>query len=354
MQDYSGVNWGWYVDDVCVIRTPACVSAPVSWDLENGWGDWWADNGVWEIGHPDTVVVPHSGQNCAGTVLDGNYPDYTNTRLVSPALCLPNINPQNEALYLQFWHWFKFDGDDWGRVQISVDSGSTWQSWATISNDFTGNSVVWSPYDVDISKYAGKRVRFGFYLMQDYSGVNWGWYVDDACVTIRLDSFKVLNPIGGECFGIQPCSSTVIWYWENWSGTLEYVKIEFSSDAGNTWKTLEDSAYNNGFWNGVLDSLPSNNCLIKISDVDDGFPLDVSDSVFTVKFIRGDANLDCKVTVSDVVYLINYLFKGGPPPKCLPEPYTTCGDTNSDGKVSISDIVYLINYLFKGGPAPVC
>jgi len=32
--------------------------------------------------------------------------------------------------------------------------------------------------------------------------------------------------------------------------------------------------------------------------------------------IGGDANCDGKVTVSDVVYLINYLFKGGPPPGC--------------------------------------
>jgi len=28
-----------------------------------------------------------------------------------------------------------------------------------------------------------------------------------------------------------------------------------------------------------------------------------------------DANGDSKVTVSDVVYLVNYLFKGGPPAK---------------------------------------
>jgi len=26
-----------------------------------------------------------------------------------------------------------------------------------------------------------------------------------------------------------------------------------------------------------------------------------------------DTNGDCQVTVSDVVYLVNYLFKGGPP-----------------------------------------
>jgi hypothetical protein len=62
--------------------------------------------------------------------------------------------------------------------------------------------------------------------------------------------------------------------------------------------------------------------------------------------LSGDANGDGKISVSDVVYLINYLFKGGPPP-------INPSDANGDGKISVSDVVYLINYLFKGGPPPV-
>ncbi|MFH0931448.1 MAG: dockerin type I repeat-containing protein [Candidatus Zixiibacteriota bacterium] len=67
-------------------------------------------------------------------------------------------------------------------------------------------------------------------------------------------------------------------------------------------------------------------------------------------FKRGDANGDRIVTVADVIYLINYLFKGGPEPQPV-----QAGDANCDGKVNVSDVVYLINYLFKGGPPPpVC
>ena len=62
---------------------------------------------------------------------------------------------------------------------------------------------------------------------------------------------------------------------------------------------------------------------------------------------RGDANSDGKITVSDVVYLVNYLFKGGPPPAVF-----LAGDANCDTKVTVSDVVYLVNYLFKGGPPP--
>lgn len=74
----------------------------------------------------------------------------------------------------------------------------------------------------------------------------------------------------------------------------------------------------------------------------------LTDSItFTLYVRRGDANGDGKTTVSDVVFLVNYLFKGGPAPVPLES-----GNANCDTKVTISDVVYLVNYLFKGGPPP--
>jgi parallel beta-helix repeat protein len=71
---------------------------------------------------------------------------------------------------------------------------------------------------------------------------------------------------------------------------------------------------------------------------------------FTImKVVCGDANNDDIINVVDVVYLINYLFIGGP----APVPMKCVGDVNGDGIVNISDVVYLINYLFIHGPAPV-
>ena len=281
---WSGTGRGWYVDDVCVIKTSTCVTAPLCFDFEEGWGDWNVRNGVWEIGQPDSaVIVPHSKQNCAGTVLNGNYPDYQSSSLLSPPICLPNINSANEGLYLRFWHWFQLDGDDGGRMQISVDSIGNWQPWKDISGDFRGTSSIWSPVAIDISQYANNRVRFGFYLWQDgfWSGTGRGWYIDDVCIDILSDSITVLSPNGGESWDIG-VTHTINWNWQDWSGTFQFVKIELSRDNGDNWQTLADSVSNNGFWQGNITGPTSDRCLIKISDAADGIPSDVSDGLFTI------------------------------------------------------------------------
>ena len=64
-------------------------------------------------------------------------------------------------------------------------------------------------------------------------------------------------------------------------------------------------------------------------------------------YICGDANGDGVINSADVVYLINYLFKGGP----APDPLWS-GDVNCDEIINSADVAYLIDYLFKGGPPP--
>ncbi len=66
-------------------------------------------------------------------------------------------------------------------------------------------------------------------------------------------------------------------------------------------------------------------------------------------FMRGDANGDGIINVPDVVYLVNYLYRGGDPPD--PEE---AGDANCDDIVNVADVVYLVNYLYRGGDPPGC
>ncbi len=65
------------------------------------------------------------------------------------------------------------------------------------------------------------------------------------------------------------------------------------------------------------------------------------------EYVCGDANGNGAISISDVVYLLNYIFSGGPAPNPV-----IAGDANCSGLVTISDAVYLINYIFSGGAAP--
>ncbi len=71
----------------------------------------------------------------------------------------------------------------------------------------------------------------------------------------------------------------------------------------------------------------------------------VGDACCCVK--RGDIDHTGDIKVSDLTYLVNYLFKGAGGPPCPSE-----GDANADGSVVVSDLVYLVNYLFREGATP--
>ncbi len=64
-------------------------------------------------------------------------------------------------------------------------------------------------------------------------------------------------------------------------------------------------------------------------------------------YVNGDADRNGIVNVLDVIFLIDYKFKGGPAPDPL-----SAGDADCDDNVNIIDMIYLIDYKFKGGPEP--
>jgi hypothetical protein len=62
----------------------------------------------------------------------------------------------------------------------------------------------------------------------------------------------------------------------------------------------------------------------------------------------GDANFSGTINVGDAVFLINYIFKSGPPPLIM-----NWADPNFDCEVNVGDVVYLINYVFRSGDEPL-
>jgi RHS repeat-associated protein len=71
-------------------------------------------------------------------------------------------------------------------------------------------------------------------------------------------------------------------------------------------------------------------------------------------FVRGDANADGAVDVSDPIFALLWRFAGGPEPPCL-----DAADANDNGAIDVSDAIWLLQFLFRGGneppePFPAC
>jgi hypothetical protein len=99
-------------------------------------------------------------------------------------------------------------------------------------------------------------------------------------------------------------------------------------------------------YSGILDELAIYDLALTDSQVEDHYQLGLSGSGYC-EFGFGDADSNGIVNISDAVFLISYIFGGGPAPSPL-----LAGDADCNSIINISDAVYLISYIFGGGPEP--
>ncbi|MEE3200000.1 MAG: hypothetical protein VX254_08210, partial [Planctomycetota bacterium] len=86
-----------------------------------------------------------------------------------------------------------------------------------------------------------------------------------------------------------------------------------------------------------------------------GIQLDPDAGIFPV-VLNGDLNGDSGRDISDAVYLLTWLFQGGPEPAdagcAAGDNSIRNGDANGDLGRDISDATYLLRWLFHGGNEP--
>lgn len=162
-------------------------------DFETGGPDWTTTAGIWQVGQPTAGPAgARAGNLCAGTVLNGNYTGYDDSRLVYPTLSgtlitLPTVQA-DEELRLRYWAWVSYSSYDYGYVQVDwwdAEAGN-WHGWETVPHSKALDSVyaLWHQRDVDLTPYSGKSIRLAFYHTANrnvygHASESTGWYIDD-------------------------------------------------------------------------------------------------------------------------------------------------------------------------------
>lgn len=126
-------------------------------------------------------------------------------------------------------------------------------------------------------------------------------------------------------------------------------------------RTVDEDASDLTFWwmidGEFLDSgevtevelpLGSYEITLVVRDEFDAISMDVLLVEVEFPFLRGDANLDRNLNLSDAVFVLNFLFLSGDLLPCFDS-----ADANDDSVVDLADAVFILNYLFRGGnPIP--
>ena len=171
---------GWYVDSVQLETGPMTLNNPEG--FETGFGDWSVEGGVWQMGIPTSGPTGvFEGEAVAGTILNGNYPNGTKSRLVSPEFRVPSAFT---APQISFREWQAMRSGDSPMVQVRVSGGD----WSNLSDLSGSNSGSWERRTWDITPYASQNIQFGFLLSANNSGTDAGWYLDQF-------SLETLDPI---------------------------------------------------------------------------------------------------------------------------------------------------------------
>jgi hypothetical protein len=184
----SYVAEGWYLDDVEMVSGPMEFRNPEGFEAPDFWDHWYADNGVWEVGIPNYGPTNASaGVHIAGTVLDGDYCDAyygRDSRLVSPWLRLPGSGTPR----LGFQHWYSFNLNDYGVVEVRTPEGA----WDELAR-FTANSAgKWYAASQSLGQYVGKDIQIAFRFHAETYGsghtsyVAPGWYLDQVEIRTGL------------------------------------------------------------------------------------------------------------------------------------------------------------------------
>ena len=248
--EYSINNGGFW--NLITASTPAAAGA-YSWFIPNA---------------PSTNVKVRISDALNITLIDASNNNFTIQNPTSIVVTAPN---GGEVYDIGTAYDITWTAQNVANVKIenSINGGLNW-TVITTSVPMTSGTYSWTIPNTPSTNCLVRITDVANGLISDVSNV---------IFTIRqVPSLAVTSPNGGETWD-SASSHNIEWT----SKAITNVKIEFSDNGGGSWKTLVPSILASlGSFSWTINSLASNNCLIKISDVSNNAVSDISNAVFKI------------------------------------------------------------------------
>lgn len=225
--------------------------------------------------------------------------------------------------YFHFYPALEVDKDEnivmtYTRSSSSEYAGAYYTTKPVSSINPTGSKLLKAGSGYYYKTFGGDRNRWGDYngawidpadqskiwIFTEYvaSTNTWGSWVGELTYQTQSNFVTVTSPDGGENWQVGS-SKNITWT----SGNVSNVKIEYSTNNGTNWIVIASSvSAAGGSYAWTVPATPSNQCLVKISDVLNSSIFDVSNSTFMISTSGFDWDFVSSGTTGDI-WQIDYV-----------------------------------------------
>ncbi len=264
--NYHPIHWNW-TGNISYVKIEYSTDGGSTWNviISNTTND----------GCYAWVVSYAPSGNCRVKVTDASNPAVFDVSDSSFTIARPEISlrsPNGSEVWTvgehHALHW-DWTGDfNQATLEYSTDGGG---SWAVIAASITNDgSHYWT-----IPNAPSTNCKVRVKNVSDPSCFD----ISDGNFIIEHPFIKVKRPNGGETYYANKYAPI---HWD-WTGGFSNVKLEYSTDGGESWTVITSSTTNDGCYSWhIPNGLSATTCKIRVTNTSDPNSYDISDSNFTV------------------------------------------------------------------------
>jgi len=174
-------------------------------------------------------------------------------------------------------------------IKYKINDGS-WQTYSEFTVSDKGTTTV-------------------YYYSEDHAGNIEKEKSQEIKIDKTLPSVSLTSPNGNEEWKVGT-SHDIIWTAEDTTSGVASIKLEYSTDSGNTWMLIADGEENDRTYSWIIPNEPSENCRVRVTAYDNAgnYDSDSSNNDFTIPpKILGDVSGNGEVTAYDAALVLQHL-----------------------------------------------